>query len=71
GAARGDTLEVRGAPIRYGLSIPAKAAQPAAGERFVAYLMSEAGRRILSREFLDVLERPIVVGSGAPSSVVP
>ena len=71
GAARGDTIEVRGGPIRYGLSIPTRAAQPAAGERFVAYLLSEAGRRILSREFLDVLERPLVVGSGAPPSVMP
>lgn len=71
GAARGDTIEVRGAPIRYGLSIPTKAAQPAAGERFVAFLLSETGRRVLTREFLDVLERPIVVGSGAPPSVKP
>ena len=71
GASRGDTIEVRGAPIRYGLSIPTAAPQAAAGATFVAFLLSDDGRRILAREYLDVLARPMVVGKGAPAAVNP
>jgi molybdate/tungstate transport system substrate-binding protein len=71
GASRGDTIEVRGAPIRYGLSIPTAAAQSDAAATFVEFLLSEAGRRILAREYLDVLARPVVVGRGAPAALSP
>lgn len=71
GASRSDTIEVRGAPIRYGLSIPAAAPRPAAGASFVEFLLSDDGRRILAREHLDVLARPLVVGQGAPVALTP
>ncbi|MBL8961956.1 MAG: extracellular solute-binding protein [Gemmatimonadetes bacterium] len=71
GAARGDTIEVRGAPIRYGLSIPIAAPRAAAGAKFVEFLLSEDGRRILASEYLDVLARPMIVGQGAPASLNP
>ena len=66
GARPGDTLEVRGAPIHYGLSIPRAAAHTASAAAFVRYLLSPAGRRVLRGEFLDVLVEPRLVGQGAP-----
>jgi molybdate/tungstate transport system substrate-binding protein len=66
GASRGDTIVVVGAPIRYGLSVPRRAAQPRVAERFLSYLLSDTGRRIMAREHLDVLPALHVVGTGAP-----
>jgi molybdate/tungstate transport system substrate-binding protein len=71
GSRRGDTIEVRGAPIRYGFSIPIAAPRSAEAARFVVWLASETGQRILRREYLDALPRVQVVGSGAPSTLVP
>jgi molybdate/tungstate transport system substrate-binding protein len=64
-----DTMVVQGAPIVYGLSIPIRAPHPRLGERFAAYLLSEHGRRVLAANHLDVLERPIVVGTGVPEGL--
>lgn len=66
GARAGDSLEVRGAPIHYGVSIPAGATRGDVALRFLRYLWSADGQRILRREFLDVLPAPHVVGDGAP-----
>jgi molybdate/tungstate transport system substrate-binding protein len=41
--------EVRGAPILYGLTIPADAPNPDGGERVVALLLGEPGQRTLRR----------------------
>jgi molybdate/tungstate transport system substrate-binding protein len=66
GATRGDTLDVQGTPIRYGISIPTRAQRPELSAAFLRYIFSDAGRRILRAEYLDVLPFPTVVGSGAP-----
>ncbi len=71
GASLADTIEVRGAPIRYGLSIPARAPTPDRAARFVAFLTSDAGRRILRREFLDVIDTSLLVGTGVPAGIFP
>lgn len=70
GKGMGDTLTIRGQPIVYGLSIPVAAPHRAAAERFVAFLFSDDGRRILRGAKLDVLARPIVVGTGVPAALV-
>ena len=70
GTRAGDTVTFRGQPIVYALSIPKGAPHPAVGERFVAYLMSDAGKRVLRATGLDVLDEPLLVGSGAPPAVV-
>ncbi len=62
GKGVGDTLTVRGRPILFGVTVPSAAPHAATAERFVDYLLSEDGRRILRREHFDALERPIVVG---------
>ncbi len=67
GAKAGDTVTFRGEPIVYALSIPTAAPHKSAGERFVAYLLSPAGRRVLRAARLDALEKPLVVGRGAPA----
>ena len=69
GASPGDSVTFRGRPIVYALSIPTRAAHPAVAERFVAWLLSEDGRRVLRRERLDALDRPVIVGDGVPPAV--
>lgn len=67
GTRVGDTLELRGMPIRYGISIPRAAPHPAQAEAFVRYLLSRDGQAVLRAEFLDALAQPIVMGAGAPA----
>lgn len=69
GKRPGDTLVVHGRPILFGVSIPRAAPHTALAERFVAYLLSEEGRRILRRTHFDALASPVLVGGGAPSSL--
>ena len=69
GRTPSDTIEFRGEPIVYGLSIPTRAPHARTAERFVAFLFSDAGRRITRAEKLDVFDRPILVGTGAPTAV--
>lgn len=64
-----DTVTFRGQPIVYGISIPTAAPHPAIAERFMAYLLSPAGRRVLRGARLDALEHPVIVGTGAPAPV--
>jgi molybdate/tungstate transport system substrate-binding protein len=69
GSAVGDTITMRGAPIRYAFSVPGAAEHRQLGERFAAYLLSPAGRQALEGQFLGVLPTPDAVGSGVPDSV--
>lgn len=57
-----DSLDLAGAPILYGLTVPASAPHPAAAVQFVNLLFSPTGRAILSRNGLIPLEHPRVVG---------
>jgi len=66
GSKPGDSLTFRGEAIRYALAIPAAAQHPRLAERFVAFLLSADGARILRRERLDVLDEAVFVGSGIP-----
>jgi molybdate/tungstate transport system substrate-binding protein len=47
---------LRGAPVTYGVTIPATAPQPAAAARFVALLLDEEGRRLLRRAGMHPLQ---------------
>jgi molybdate/tungstate transport system substrate-binding protein len=62
----GDSITMRGEPIVYALSIPRRAAHPRLAERFVMFLMSEDGRRVLRANHLDALDSAVVSGEGAP-----
>jgi molybdate/tungstate transport system substrate-binding protein len=65
----GDTITVRGRPILFGVSVPRAAPHSAAADRFVAYLLSDEGRRILRQTRFDALEQPVYVGKGVPTSL--
>lgn len=69
GRSAGDTIEVRGEPIVYAVSIPLSAPHAALAERFVVFLLSEDGQRVLRDARLDALEKPVLVGTGAPESI--
>lgn len=69
GAHPGDTIAVRGAPILFGLTIPVQAEHAALAERFLTYLMSPEGRRVLRAQHLDALDRPYVAGTDVPASI--
>ncbi|MFA6165088.1 MAG: extracellular solute-binding protein [Gemmatimonadaceae bacterium] len=66
-----DSVEFRGRPIVYALSVPTAAPHRAIAEQFVRYLLSVDGRRVLRGQGLDALEVPGVVGTGAPAGLVP
>jgi molybdate/tungstate transport system substrate-binding protein len=61
-----DSLEFRGAPIAYALTIPRHAPHPEAAAAFVAFIVSDEGRAILEGAYLTPLERPVVGGPGVP-----
>jgi molybdate/tungstate transport system substrate-binding protein len=66
GSSPGTTMTVRGEPILYGMSIPTDAPHAAAARRFLDFLMSPDVLRQLRSAHVDMLDRPIVVGTGAP-----
>ncbi len=66
-----DSLTFHGTPIVYALSIPAKAPHREVAERFVRYLLSADGRRVLRAHGLDALESPSFVGTDVPKAVTP
>jgi molybdate/tungstate transport system substrate-binding protein len=69
GRRRGDTVVVRGRPIRFALTIPRGAANPDGGARVAAWLLSAEGRALLGRFGLDASEAPRLVSSGAPARI--
>jgi molybdate/tungstate transport system substrate-binding protein len=69
GKRAGDTITVRGRPILFGVTVPRDAPHAGAGERFVAYLLSSEGRRILRRAHFDALDAPMLVGRSVPPLV--
>jgi molybdate/tungstate transport system substrate-binding protein len=69
GKRPGDTLTVRGAPILFALSIPVQAENKVLAERFVEYMLSAEGRRIMRAQHLDMLDRPVGLGTRVPPFV--
>ncbi|MBA2685119.1 MAG: extracellular solute-binding protein [Gemmatimonadaceae bacterium] len=69
GKTPGDSLELKGEPILYGFTVPRDAPHKALGEKFAAFLISDAGKRILAREHLDALATPVFVGDSIPASL--
>ncbi len=66
GATPADTLVMRGAPILFGLTIPATAPHRELAIRFVRFLLSDSGSALLRAQHLDVLSPPRWVGSSIP-----
>jgi molybdate/tungstate transport system substrate-binding protein len=66
GATPGETIELRGAPIRYAFSIPIDAPHPALAARFAAFLAGADGRRALEGAYLPTLPAIELVGTDVP-----
>jgi molybdate/tungstate transport system substrate-binding protein len=62
-----DSVIFHGQPIVYGISIPLAAPHRAVAERFLEFLLSPTGRRIMRATQLDALEQPAFVGEGVPA----
>ena len=60
-----DSITFRGAPILYGIAVPVAAPHRALGERFLAWLLSADGVRVLRAAKLDALDRAPVIRSVA------
>jgi molybdate/tungstate transport system substrate-binding protein len=71
GAHPGDTITVRGAPILFALSAGTHAPHATAARRFIAFLLSGDGQRILRSQHFDALPRAVIVGAGAPDLARP
>lgn len=58
GAVRGDSVTVTGAPIHFALAVPRRAPHAVQGERLRDFLLSPAGRKLLTDGGLDVVVAP-------------
>ena len=63
GGAPGETLELRGRPIVYALSVPLDAPHPATAARAASFLLSADGARIMRAARLDIIHPALVVGT--------
>jgi molybdate/tungstate transport system substrate-binding protein len=64
--AAGDSVEFRGEPIVYALTIPAAAPHPQTGHAFVRFVFSPEGQAILKENGFMLLEKPVLGGPGRP-----
>ena len=69
GRSPGQTMTVKGQPILYGLTIPTNAPHNGAAKRFLDYLTSPQTIAALRAAHVDMLDHPVVVGTGAPAEV--
>jgi molybdate/tungstate transport system substrate-binding protein len=68
GASRAgsDSVEFRGAPIAYALTIPKAAPHPRTAQAFVRFIFSPEGQAILKDNAFTVIEKPLLGGPGRP-----
>jgi molybdate/tungstate transport system substrate-binding protein len=66
---RTGTTTYAGAPIVYAASVPRHAPHPAAGQRFLGYLLSPAGQAVLRAHAVDALRVPELVGDSVPAAL--
>lgn len=69
GRTRGQTMTVRGAPIRYAMAVPKKAPHPAAAARLAEFLLSDVGLGAMRAAGLPTV-RPRSVGATPPAWLV-
>jgi molybdate/tungstate transport system substrate-binding protein len=68
GASRGgrDSVEFRGEPIVYALTIPKAAAHPETARAFVRFVFSPEGQAILKQNGFTLLDKPLLGGPEKP-----
>jgi molybdate/tungstate transport system substrate-binding protein len=64
--AAGDSVEFRGEPIVYALTIPTAASHPQTAQAFVRFIFSPEGQALLKDNGFVVLEKPLLGGPGRP-----
>jgi molybdate/tungstate transport system substrate-binding protein len=64
--AGADSVDFRGEPIVYALTIPTDAPHPRAAEAFVRFVLSQAGQSILKNNGFTLLDKPLLAGPGKP-----
>ena len=69
GKRAGDTITVRGRPITFAVSVPRASRNAALAERFVVFLLSPDGRRILRQAEFDALDAPVFRGRELPPAI--
>ena len=72
GATPNSSVQLKGVPIVYGLTIPSKAAEIEGAEKFISFLLSEEGAALLEENHQSVLrERPVNDYDTIPDSLKP
>lgn len=61
-----DSVEFRGEPIVYALTIPTKAPHPRTAEAFIRFVLSPEGKAIIKQNGFTLLEQPLLAGPGKP-----
>ena len=61
-----DSLEFRGEPIVYALTIPAQAPHPGTAKAFVRFVFSPEGQAIIKANGFTLLPKPVLAGPGKP-----
>jgi len=61
-----DSVEFRGEPIVYALTIPTEATHPRTAEAFVRFIFSPEGKAIIKQNGFTLLEQPLLAGPGKP-----
>ena len=61
-----DSVEFRGEPIVYALTIPTEAPHPRTAEAFVRFVFSSEGKAIIKQNGFTLLEQPLLAGPGKP-----
>jgi molybdate/tungstate transport system substrate-binding protein len=59
--------DVTGRPVTYALAIPTQAPHKRGAERLLQFFLSDSVRPKLRSRFVDMLDRPMVHGTGAPA----
>jgi molybdate/tungstate transport system substrate-binding protein len=59
--------DLNGRPVTYALTIPTNAPHRKAGERMLEFFLSDDVRPKLRARFVDMIDRPVVHGTGAPA----
>jgi len=69
GATPGQKVTMKGQPILYGMTVPTGAPHPTVAKRFLDFLTSPSTIAALRAAHVDMLDHPIVAGTGAPAEV--
>jgi molybdate/tungstate transport system substrate-binding protein len=69
GSTPGSEEVVRGQPILYGMTVPIGAPHADAARKFLEYLTEPATTATLRAAHIDMLDPPVVTGTGAPSEI--